>query len=171
MAKKVTSLASGLVGAIQNGYKITDSAYLEKLKESEDIIGGQSTGLNVLVATDEEYYLAYITGQHTFANLPKLFEIEPLEAPGNLSPADQDTDVAVEGLEISWDAVDGAESYEVEVTLAGEDPVVHSTEDTSLALDAEYDSTYTYRVRAIGPEIYGTWTEETSFTTETEEEQ
>ena len=72
---KITSLASSKISTFPGGYKITDAAHLAELKASTDIVGGLSVGQLVYVNTEEESYVAFITGDHTFAELPKLATI------------------------------------------------------------------------------------------------
>lgn len=157
---KIISLASSKVYAIANGYEIRDEAYVQALEaNTDDIIGGISKGLNLLLNTGERLELRYITGVQTFANLPKLFEVQPLSAPTLTSPADEATDVAINAT-LSWGAVSGAEGYEVDFNGS-----IEEVSGTSYQIAAENDETYTWKVRAIGPEIPGTWSAERSFTT------
>src|SRR5690554_1986082 len=109
---KIISLASSKVKSIQGGYEINDPAYVDKLiQDTNSIIGGISKGLNLFVNDGIRFYAVYITGEQTFADLPKLFEIQPLAAPVLSSPLDDAIDVAPDAT-LSWASVAGAEGYE-----------------------------------------------------------
>lgn len=161
---KIISLASSKVRAIQNGYEITDPGYVEALlADTTSVIGGVSKGQFLFVKDGVRYYLVYITGDQTFANLPKVFEVQPLAAPVLSSPADNAIEVAIDAT-LSWAAVDGAVSYELEFN---DEVIPLST--TSYDIDVEYESVNTWRVRAIGPEIPGTWSASRTFTADEED--
>lgn len=160
---KIISLASSKVKSIQNGYEINDEAYAQALEaDTDSIIGGISKGLILFLNTGERFEARYITGVQNFASLPVLFEIEPLVAPTLSAPADEDTDVAINAT-LSWGAVSGAVSYELE--LNGQ---VIPVDGTSYELDGEYETEYSWRVRAIGELIPGAWADAFTFTTESE---
>lgn len=157
---KIISLASSKVKAIQNGYEINDEAYVQALEaDTDSIVGGVSKGQILFLNTGERFESRYITGAQTFANLPVLFEVEPLAAPTLSSPADAATGVAIDAT-LSWGAVSGAESYELEL-----DGQVIPVSGTSYQIAAENGKEYSWRVRAIGPEIPGTWSAARTFTT------
>lgn len=163
---KIISLASSKAKPIQNGWEINNPAHTEALlADTASIIGGPAKGQNVFVNDGVRYYVAYITGEDNFANLPKVFEVTPLTAPVLSSPADNASNQEL-NVSLSWGSVSGALRYDLEIIPKDKEPVIISKTGTSHTMTgATYSTDYEWRVRAIGNKIPGTWSAKRKFTT------
>jgi fibronectin type 3 domain-containing protein len=102
-------------------------------------------------------------------------EQEPLSAPDAVvlvSPEDESVDVSISPTLI-WEAAATAESYRVQVSLSGDfsDPLIDQSlgNVTEYSIeDLDYETQYTWRVRASNEAGDGEWSEVWSFTTEQE---
>ena len=98
-----------------------------------------------------------VSGFENDGDLPENVLNESLATPTNLAaPEDQKTPTSIA---LTWDAVDGATSYELKV-----DGVVFSIGDTTTYnhTDLSYNSTHTYQVRARNAEGFSEWSKELS---------
>ena len=105
----------------------------------------------VLYGTDYVYQVAavYSDGIRTYrSGLSETVEIHAeADAPANLQASG-----AGNAVELSWDSVEGATGYEVEVqdAVTGEYTLLGTARETSYLHEGlEYDASYTYRVRAV----------------------
>lgn len=98
-----------------------------------------------------------VSGFENSGDLPENVLNENLATPANLAaPEDQKTPTSIA---LTWDAVEGATSYELKV-----DGVVFSIGDATTYnhTDLSYNSTHTYQVRARNAEGFSEWSEELS---------
>ncbi len=123
-----------------------------------------SPKLYVKFAETDSQANAQVLTLEGFENVDEDLPVEKLDtslsAPANLR--DVDAEKTPTSNSIAWDAVEGAESYEIRV-----DGVINNvgTATTFLHRDQEYNSTHTYQVRVRNAEGYSSWSEEIEATT------
>ena len=95
-----------------------------------------------------------LKGFENKGDLPANSLNENLAAPANLAAPEDD--ITPTSIKLTWDAVAGATGYELEL-----DGVLSSVGDTTTFTHANlaYNSSHTYRVRAVNADGYSAWSE------------
>ena len=105
----------------------------------------------VLYGTDYVYQVAAVCSDGIRTYRSSLSEVTEICAKAD-APANLQASGAGNAVELSWDSVEGATGYEVEVQdpATGEYTLLGTAMETSYLHEGlEYDASYTYRVRAV----------------------